>query len=518
MRQVTEKTREELLHELEKMQDKVIELEIQQTLQQNQYDEIRKQKELLESVIDAITFRMYLIDPEDYTVKFANRAARNKITDNNLKCYSCIHGVDKPGGIPNFTCIIDQIKQTKKVVLVEHTIYNETGNPKYTEIQGFPVFDSEGNLAYILEAILSISKRKIIQQSLDESEQKYKKLFEEANDAILLIDADTGYILDANRKAEQLLGRTIEEIIGLHYTRLNVPEMTAITNVEPEIKNVLDFETEITRKDGVAVPVHLNTSVLTLQGKKLIQGIFKDITERKLAEIQLLDYQKELRALASELSLAEERERRHIATEVHDNITQTLAVCSMKLGALMVSAENDDRRRDVSEINTLIKKMIKETRELTFELSSPLLYEIGLEAAIEQLMEQLQEQYSIQFSFTHDGESNSIGNDVRVFLFQSIRELLMNTIKHSQARRVRVKMTEKDNHLRILVRDDGIGLDTLEINPKKKRIKGFGLFNIRERLTLLGGNLEISSGKCNGTEVVITVPLRENTTGDDGEK
>lgn len=202
----------------------------------------------------------------------------------------------------------------------------------------------------MVEAIIDISLRKVAQKDLLESEHKYRKLFEEANDAIFLSDVTTGHIIDANKKAERLLGQSVREIIGMHHSQL-YDSKTSRNSTKTRLKeNLNDFETTVTRKSGEIVPVHVSSSELTLSGKQLVQEIFRDITDLKQSEKQLIDYQKELRSLASQLSLAEERERRRLAIYVHDHISQVLATCSMKLSALFEEVSSTRTKEAIDEV------------------------------------------------------------------------------------------------------------------------------------------------------------------------
>ncbi len=226
-------------------------------------------------------------------------------------------------------------------------------------------------------------------------------------------------------------------------------------------------------------------------------------------EAQLIEYQKELRSLASQLSLAEERERRRIATGLHERITQKLALCCIKLGELLKLAPSAAFARELNELRSVAKEVIKETRSLTFELSPPHLYEIGLEAAVEELTHQMREQYGLPASFKDDGLTKPVDYEVRVLLFQMVRELLVNIVKHANAHRARVCIKRHGSNLQITVEDDGVGFDASEICFGRKRTKGFGLFSIRERLHYIGGQFELESERGCGTQVTLIAPLKQ---------
>ena len=179
----------------------------------------------------------------------------------------------------------------------------------------------------------------------------------------------------------------------------------------------------------------------------------------------------------------------------------------MKLSELLEAVDSKNSRDEIKKLITLTKQMINDTRTLTFELSSPLLYEIGLDAALERLAEQMGERCNIRFHFSCDKKPSSLDADIRVLLFQAVRELLVNAMKHSQATHVNVHLEQQENQLFVVVEDNGIGLDSSQLTGRRRKIKGFGLFSIKERLHLISGSIDIESGSWGGTRVTISVPL-----------
>jgi len=219
-------------------------------------------------------------------------------------------------------------------------------------------------------------------------------------------------------------------------------------------------------------------------------------------------YQDKLRSLASELSLAEERERRRIATELHDRIVQTLAVSKIKASALREAAPSAGLVENIQDVIMLIDQAIQDTRTLTFELSPPILYELGFLHAVEWLAEKYEKQYNIIIKIVDDKSPKPLDADVRIVLFQTIRELFNNIVKHAHAGRVAIKIKKLKNYIRIIVEDDGVGFDVSKVSTSMESATGFGLFNIRERLTHLGGHFEIKSQKDRGTTLTLDAPLR----------
>jgi signal transduction histidine kinase len=235
----------------------------------------------------------------------------------------------------------------------------------------------------------------------------------------------------------------------------------------------------------------------------------RDVTERKGMEEKIKAYQKELYSVAEEMSSLEsrieERERRLIAADLHDYVGQNLVVSQFKLAAVRKYALTPEVASHLGEIRELIGQAIEFTRSLTVELNPPILVEIGLQAAIESLAKGFEKNHGIPVTIEDDGWPKETDEDVRYQLFRSVRELLMNVVKHSRASSVCISLARYRNNIHIVVSDDGIGFDGADAVRKKH---GFGLFTIRERMKKAGGYCEIESKPGSGTTVILTAPLK----------
>jgi signal transduction histidine kinase len=240
-----------------------------------------------------------------------------------------------------------------------------------------------------------------------------------------------------------------------------------------------------------------------------------EVIERQRGQEQILAHRERLRSLASDLSRSEERERRRIAIALHDGIGHALAASVIKLRTLMQTESLDGAEPQIEAACNLVEKAIEYTRSLTLELSPPILYELGLVAAVEWLAEQFEQRHGIAVSVVDDESSAAIPEEIRGVLFAAIRELLVNVIKHAKASSVSIEIARPDRRLHVVVRDDGAGFDS---QLRQWRSAGFGLFNIRERISGLGGSIDIQSTPGAGCTVALSVPLplpltSENPTG-----
>jgi signal transduction histidine kinase len=238
--------------------------------------------------------------------------------------------------------------------------------------------------------------------------------------------------------------------------------------------------------------------------------LFANILRRKQAEKKLLEYQVQLKSLASELLLTEERERHQISTGLHDRISQALVISKLRLKSLRRKDFPDALNKSLDETCELLDQIIQNIRSLTFDLSSPILYELGFEAAVaEWLDEQVRKKHGIETEFIDDGQPKPLNNDIRVLLFRNVQELLTNVIRHAHAHKVKVSSRKIDGQICVCVEDDGTGFSPAATAPKTTARGEFGLFGVQQRLEQLSGRLEIVSRPGCGTKITIMAPLKQ---------
>jgi len=217
----------------------------------------------------------------------------------------------------------------------------------------------------------------------------------------------------------------------------------------------------------------------------------------------------QLRALAAELTLTELRERRRLAEILHDHLQQLLYAARLNLGSLRHRVLDGDLRETVEQIDALLDQALTESRTLTVELSPPVLYASGLKGALEWLTRHMEQTCGLVVEFEADPRAEPDSEEVRILLFQSVRELLFNVVKHAGTRRARLAMAKASaSRLRLVIADEGNGFDVEKFKTDGAAASGFGLFSIGERLELLGGSMEIESVPGQGTRVTIQAPCR----------
>jgi len=362
-------------------------------------------------------------------------------------------------------------------------------------------------------AIRNIDALRKIEEALEKSEARYRELFSIMSSGVAVFETknngDEFTFIDFNRSAERIENLAKENVLGRNFVEI-IPSakeyglLDTFRRVwksgEPEYHPVAIY------KDGI-LKLWKDNYVYRLPSGEIVD-VYDDITERKNAESKILTHQEKLQSLASELSLVEERERRSIATDLHDQIGQTLSVIKMRCFELRDGLDSPDHVRQVDEIREMVKQTIQDTRSLTFELSPPVLYELGLVPAIDWLAEQFQIKHGLKCTVESDNKPKPLSQDFEIVLFRSVRELLINIVKHAEAKKVKITIRANKKNLRIRVTDDGVGISPETKAARAYKNHQFGLFNITERIRHLGGQLEMDSQSGKGTMVTLVAPLK----------
>lgn len=343
-----------------------------------------------------------------------------------------------------------------------------------------------------IQAIVrDVSERQKAEEALRDGEERFRRTFDEAPIGATIVGTDLRF-LRANTEFSRFIQYSEEELKTMSVRDIVPPEDW---NPEP-VRQVLSGQTERyqaerpnRRKDGQVVWGRLSVSaVKDGAGKPLyLIAMMEDITERKESEARIQKYQRRLRGLSTRLTVAEERERHRIAGALHDDLGQVLALAKMKLDALRRAVTGTRMEATTEEARALIDQAIQSSRNLTFDLSPPVLYELGFEAAVEWLGERVEEDSGIVFHLDREGPPPSLSEELAVFLFRAVRELLSNVTKHSRAKSVTVTVLRRGGETEVIVKDDGVGLGAAWVGGQMDWTRGYGLFSIRERLEEIWG-------------------------------
>ena len=351
-----------------------------------------------------------------------------------------------------------------------------------------------------------------------------------SDDAIISKDLN-GLITSWNRGAERLFGYTEQEAIGRSITMLIPPDRV---DEEPEIlvrikrgESVEHFETVRRRKDGTLLDISLTVSPIKDDEGRIIGAskVARDMTARKRQEEELRRWKDELETrvqertgelmatqgrlmtLTSQLSLTEQRERRKLARELHDYLAQMLVVGQMKTGMLKKQISPKPASTGLlQDVGKVFQEALAYTRTLIAELSPPSLEDSGLPVALKWLAERF-EKDGLKVDVQVDCVSIPLPEEQSVVVFQAVRELLFNVMKHADVDQATVTvMLDQDHSLRIAVTDYGKGLsqDALKRSAQPGHL---GLISVRERFRAMGGRVDVESRPGQGTTVTLVLPL-----------
>ena len=340
------------------------------------------------------------------------------------------------------------------------------------------------------------------------SEENFRELFQNASDAIWIHDLD-GDITDVNRADEALAGYSRDQLIGMdvreflgddarHLAARVRDNLMRGEPVEPR------YVQRLIRSDGSEAIIEITTRLIKRDGQPVaFQNIARDVTR----EHQL---RRSLHASLQKVLAAQEDERKRIARELHDDTAQSLLFLIHRLDALhdqITTLAPEETARQLRDLHEVGVKTLTDLRRYTQKLRPAILDDLGLMAALEWLADAVQAESRIEVGVRWDDPRPELSRDAQLALFRIAQEALNNVRKHAAADRVTVRLSAAKGRLRMSVTANGQGFvppeQTAELSAGGKR----GLLGMRERVELLGGELEIISSPGGGTEVRALVPL-----------
>jgi PAS domain S-box-containing protein len=396
-----------------------------------------------------------------------------------------------------------------------------------------------------------IAERKRIEDALKASEVRYRRLFETAKDGILILDADTGRITDANPFLQNLLGYSHTELLGKMLWEIGpFRDIAASRGAFRKLqrKKYIRYDNlPLETKGRRHRQVEFVSNVYRVNGTKVIQCNIRDITahhqaeealanasielenrveertaelltanrlmkkmldEGKRAEGEITKSRERLRNLSGRLQSLLEEERTRISREIHDELGQTLTSMKLDLSSIrrrLVSDGLAEQSAKVHEIELAVNRIIRTVRKIATDLRPAILDELGVAAAIEWMAKDFRNRTGIPCKVTIQGVDKISDTMITTAIFRIVQEALTNVMRHAVASRVNVGLKKKDHALIVEVRDNGIGITEGRIIGSKS----FGLIGIRERVLLLGGKVAISGNPGEGTLVRVTLPIGE---------
>lgn len=362
-----------------------------------------------------------------------------------------------------------------------------------------------------LTIIKDITERKKSEIELRESEQKFRMMFNSANDAVFVTQLETGKtygdFIEVNEIACKRLGYTKEEFLQLSPSAIVHPKSIDDFNYYTELllrNGHVIYEILHRAKDKKIIPVEIN-SHLFLYGEKLtILSIARDITERKLSEEKLKRNAKLLRELAAHLQSIREEERKLIAREIHDHFGQTFTVLKIKLALINKKLPENllSLKSQLDEAIKLIDRSVETVQEISSKLRPDVLDELGLIPAIDWQVAEFEKLSGIRCTLILPKQKITIDKDREIAIFRILQEALTNVARHSGADKVQINFFNHLSKLVLEVKDNGKGITSEQI----KDVKSLGIHGIEERVLILGGSFLIEGFSGKGTTLKIEIP------------
>ncbi len=349
-------------------------------------------------------------------------------------------------------------------------------------------------------------------KALGESELRYRRLFEAAQDGIIILDAETGEIDDINASVVRMLGCSREQLLGK-----KLWEIVPFKNVEASKANFHEVPREayshfddlsLQASDGRVVSIEFVSTTYLVNDRKLIQCNLRDIAKRKAAEKVRNEFGRRLQVLSRRLVQAQESERRHLALELHDEIGQALTVAELNLQRMLQLPSAKPLVPQLTESLGAVERVLEQVRDIALNLRPSMLDDLGLGAALQWFAKRQAASAGLKCELKLESFDRRLDPLIETECFRIAQEALTNIGRHAKARHVTIELQKDDSQIHLCVRDDGAGFDVASIREKATLGASLGLLSMEERASLVGGKLDIKSVPGHGTEVHAWFPLK----------
>jgi PAS domain S-box-containing protein len=409
--------------------------------------------------------------------------------------------------------------------------------------------DEKGVVSQFIGTFFDITERKRAEDALQESETRFRNLFETLTQGVVFQIPPYGDIVDANPAAERLLGLSREEMVGRvlkdpAWRMINEDASSHNIDENPALVALRTGKVVRGRVLGVYHPKRKENRWLQVDAVPqfrpgedqpyMVCVLFTDITDRRTAEDEVRKINRELeqrvkdrtaeiesqykeleklhagiKQLSSKTIEAMETDRKSLSKDLHDSVAGTLAAIKMQLEARLFSAAQNlpSDLMPLEKIVAYLEQAIKETRSISRQLRSLTLDDFGLKAALVEQIQHFKEWYpGIEVVYQIEISEEDIPSDIQTVLYRVVQEALNNVGKHSAAKVVRVNLTNQQEQIWLQVADNGCGFELGKVMSGGQTLMGFGIHSMRERVEICKGKFQIRSEPGSGTTINIAIP------------
>ncbi len=411
--------------------------------------------------------------------------------------------------------IIEALRKFGRVSNYEVELRRSDGTRIWT-LSNITFVPSEEGEAEILEGVvLDITELKLAQEAVRESRERYKALFDHSFVGIYRTTLD-GKVLECNEALANMFRyespEEIREISAwdLYFDPRDREEVFSDAVRSNRFTNV---ERRMRRKDGTPIWT-LSNGTLFESGnnrEQILEGVILDITDRKKSEDELRDHRGQLRALSARVESVREEERKSIAREIHDQLGQLMTGLKLEFAWVekRINQTEDQLLREklipkMNEIDELLDTTIQTVRDIASKLRPGHLDDLGLIAAIQWEAKNTCNRIGVKPEFNLCREPANLASDVSIGLFRIFQEIMTNVARHAQATKVQINLSDNDEMIVLIVKDDGVGITPEKLNNPKS----LGLIGMKERALLLEGEVQVEPGRRRGTKVTVRIPRK----------
>ena len=490
---------------------------------------LKKQK-LIKDNIDE------LVEENEYSLKEAGRMAQmgywryNDQTDAIFwsEAIHQIYGSDPEKGVPEIQVILNVFERKSRKKLIQATvILAKNGIPFDIELQltnlknekrwirniGEPLYNSKNEIIGRRGVSQDITEQKLTRNKIEKAEEMYRLLADHTSDLICLQEPDSSF---------KYISPSIKNLLGYEQSALLGEKLLDIIHKD-DLKPLKDlmkqkmlgandmdaYTIRVLHKEGHFVWLEFLTSPV-YKNKKISYYVSsaRNITRWVLAKQEIQEYQTSLQEMTVEITLIEEEQKKEIASNIHDHLSQSLVISKMRINQLKKNPQLKMIEDDLKFIEEHISEALDNSRKITYELSPPVLYQLGIIDALNWLLEKVEENHKIGYRINSNLSSLKLDDAKSILLYRSIQEIINNTIKYANATLITLDINKNNLGLDILMTDNGVGFDTSVLNNHRNHTgSGFGLFTVQERIRNIQGKFTIVSKVNTGTTVKFFIPL-----------
>lgn len=410
----------------------------------------------------------------------------------------------------------DYVEGRRKDYAIEFRQKTKDGNWKWILSTGKIIeYSSDGKPLRMLGTHTDITKLKQAAAALQQSEEKFSKMFRSSPDAIFLMSLKDEMVIDLNEAAAEIIGYSKFDYIlnPKYFDEIWSDQSDKNLYFDQLVRNkkVNNFETKLQTKSGEIKYGLLSGEVIELNDEDFVLIVLRDITERKLVEEQIIKSKEQLRALTARLEKIREDERINLSRELHDNFGQNLTALKMDLAWISkrinsLPAENlPDLHEKIMSTQKIIDGLIENVRRISSELRPNMLDYLGLIPSLEWLLSDFRKRTELNCTFVSSIEKININKKTAIMVYRIFQEALTNIVRHSKASAVCMRIDESESHYIVELTDDGVGIKDDDIND----LNALGIIGMKERALQFNGEFTILGAQGSGTVVSLKIP-KEN--------